>query len=165
MAYLDGFTYVEGPMQIRLSTTSSTATFRARNPVALSLVGRGVVEANADSDDTWIYGISLNDAANSIGGTMAGKCHVLIPEPGTVFATKVQTGVAASALTIGNVFDIEKSGNHFRLDTDSISSGLVVLVERDMSGVAYDSADSSVYVQFLAGNIGPFNSHVSQRFS
>lgn len=162
MAFQDGFTYVEGPMQIRLSTTSSTATFLARNPVGLSLVGRGVVEATA-SDNTWIFGIAQNDAADSIGGTMAAKCHVLIPEPGTVFATKVQTGVAASALTIGNVFDIEKSGNHFRLDTDSVSSGLVVLVERDMSGVAYDSADSSVYVQFLAGSIGPFNSHASQR--
>ena len=163
MAYQDGFTYVEGPMQIRLSTTSSTATFRARNPVALSLVGRAVVEVTT-SDNTWIFGIVQNDAANSIGGTMAGKCHVMIPEPGSVWATKVQTGVAASALTIGNVFDIEKSGNHFRLDTDSISSGRVVLVERDMSGSAIDSTDSSVYVQFLAEAIGPFNSHTSQRF-
>ena len=56
MAYQDGFTYVEGPMQIRLSTTSSTATFRARNPVALSLVGRAVVEVTT-SDNTWIFGI------------------------------------------------------------------------------------------------------------
>ena len=162
MAYQDGFTYVEGPMQIRTSTLSSLATVRARNPVALEAASRTVIEATA-SDDTWIYGIIQHDAADSIGGPLAGKVSVIVPTPDTVFATKVQTGVAASALTIGQVFNIEKSGNHFRVDVDSIASGRVVLVERDISGSAIDSADSSVYVQFLQDFIGPFNSNQSRR--
>lgn len=162
MAYLDGFTYVEGPYSIRFSTTSSNATFRGRNPVGYEAESRTLIEAT--SDMTTIYGIALADAADSLPGALTGKMPVMVPTDQTVFATKVQTGVVASALTIGQAFDIEKSGNFLRLDTDSISSAKLVLIERGTSASAVDSADSSVHVQFLREAIGPFGSHASQRY-
>ncbi len=161
MAYPDGFTYVEGPYNIRWSVVSSAATFRIRNPVVMADVSRALQEA--DSGSTAIYGIALANAADSIGGPLAARCPVMVPTEQTVFATKVQTGVAASGLEIGETFDIEKSGNFFRVDTDSKSSARVVLVERGTSGAAIDSADSSVHVQFLRDAIYPFGSNASLR--
>lgn len=156
-----GFLYVEGPNNIRWSTVSSTATFKAGNPVALSDVGRALIEV--DSGTTAIYGIALSDAADSLGGQLDGKIPVLVPNDDTVFAARVQTGVAAGAMEVGEVFDIEKNGDYFRVDTDSKSSARVVLVERGTSGVAYDSADSSVHCQFLRNAVYPFGSHASLR--
>lgn len=161
MAYPDGFTYVEGPYNIRWSTVSSVATFRIRNPVVMEDVARTLNEV--DSGSTGIYGIALSNAADSIGGPLAGKIPVMVPTEQTVFATKVQTGVAASGLEIGETFDIEKSGNFYRVDTDSKSSARVVLVERGTSGAAIDSADSSVHIQFLKNAIYPFGSNASLR--
>ncbi len=161
MAYPDGFSYVEGPYNIRWSTVSSTATFRIRNPVTLLDTNRTVVEA--DSGTTAIYGIAMSDAADSIGGPLAAKVPILVPTEMTVFATKVQTGVVAGGLEIGEALDIEKSGDFFRVDTDSASSARVVLVERGTSGAAIDSADSSVHVQFLKNSIYPFGSNASLR--
>ena len=161
MAYPDGFTYVEGPYNIRWSVVSSAATFRIRNPVVMADVSRALQEV--DSGSTAIYGIALANAADSIGGPLAARCPVMVPTEQTVFATKVQTGVAASGLEIGETFDIEKSGNFFRVDTDSKSSARVVLVERGTSGAAIDSADSSVHVQFLRDAIYPFGSSASLR--
>ena len=161
MAYPDGFTYVEGPYNIRWSVVSSAATFRIRNPVVMADVSRALQEV--DSGSTAIYGIALANASDSIGGPLAARCPVMVPTEQTVFATKVQTGVAASGLEIGETFDIEKSGNFFRVDTDSKSSARVVLVERGTSGAALDSADSSVHCQFLRGAIYPFGSNASLR--
>ncbi len=163
MAYPDGFSYVEGPYNIRWSTASSVATFRIRNPVVMEDVARTLNEA--DSGSTAIYGIALANAADSIGGPLAGKIPVLVPTEQTVFATKVQTGVAAAVLELGTTFDIEKSGNFFRIDSDnnSTTSSRVVLVERGTSGSALDSADSSVHVQFLKDSIFPFGSNASLR--
>ena len=161
MAYPDGFTYVEGPYNIRWSVVSSAATFRIRTPVVMADVSRALQEV--DSGSTAIYGIALANAADSIGGPLAARCPVMVPTEQTVFATKVQTGVAASGLEIGETFDIEKSGNFFRVDTDSKSSARVVLVERGTSGAAIDSADSSVHVQFLRNAIYPFGSNASLR--
>ena len=161
MAYPDGFTYVEGPYNIRWSVVSSAATFRIRTPVAMEDASRALIEI--DSGTTAIYGISLANAADSIGGPLAARCPIMVPTEQTVFATKVQTGVVASGLEIGETFDLEKSGDFFRADTDSKSSARVVLVERGTSGAAIDSADSSVHVQFLKNAIYPFGSNASLR--
>ena len=161
MAFPDGFSFIEGPYNIRWSTTSSAATFRIRVPVVLEDVSRTLGEV--DSGSTGIYGIAMSDAADSIGGPLAGKMAVLVPTPQTVFAVKVQTGVAASAMEVGETFDIEKDGDFFRVDTDSKSSARVVLVERGTSGIAYDSADSTVFCQFLQDAIYPFGSRASVR--
>ena len=163
MAYPDGFSYIEGPYNIRWSTVSSVATFRIRNPVVMEDVSRTINEA--DSGSTAIYGIALANAADSIGGPLAGKVPILVPTAQTVFATKVQTGVAAAVLELGTTFAIEKSGNFFRLDSDvnSEASARLVLVERGTSASAIDSTDSSVYVQFLQDAIFPFGSNASLR--
>jgi len=156
-----GFRYVEGPNNVRWSTVSSTATFKAGNPVTLSDVGRALIES--DSGSTTIYGIALSDAADSLGRQLSGKIPVLVPEDTTVFAARVQTGVAAAVLETGECFDIEKDGDYFRVDTDSKASARVVLVERGTSGIPYDSVDSSVHCQFLRDVIAPFASHSSQK--
>jgi len=154
MAYGNGFTYVEGPIKYVRSTVSSTATFKGRNPVTLS-DDRTLIEAA--SDTTAIFGIAAHDAANSI---YAGSCLVEIPTAQTVYAVKIQTGVSGSAVSAGQSYNIEKSGNYLRLDTDSQSTPLVTIVPRQ-DGSTIDSADSSVFCHFLGDVIGVFGSNAS----
>ena len=156
MAYPLGFTYVSGPVRYVTSTVSSTATFKARNPLALGL-GYTCIEATSVS--TAIFGIACNDAANSLPG-QAGKVLVEIPMPETVYACQVQTGVATSATSIGLVYAIEKSGNYLRIDTDSKTTPHLVLVG-DEFGNTVNSADSSCYVRFLANSLQIFSSSAS----
>lgn len=160
MAYPNGFTYVSGPARYVWSAVSSTATFRAFNPVTLGL-GRVVSEANSLS--TQIYGIAMNNAADSLPGIGAGRTLVLIPEPETVFATKIQTGVATSATSAGETWGIEKSGNHFRIDTDSRVTPFLVIVG-DQFGTTVNSDDSSVFVRFLGSVLGMYSSSNSTTF-
>lgn len=158
MAYPNGFTYVSGPIAGRvLSTISSTATFRSNNPVTLS-DDRTLIEA--DSDTTAIFGIALADAANSIAGALSGKCLVEIPTPQTVYAVKIQTGVAGSVISVGQSYGIEKSGNHMRLDTDSQATPMVTILGRQ-DGTVIDSADSSIHVTWLGNVLGVGGSNAS----
>lgn len=154
MAYPDGFNYVSGPLRYVLSTVSSTATFVARVPVTLN-DDRSVGEAA--SDTTALFGVAHHNAADSI---YAGKCLIEIPTGQTVYAVKVQTGVATSALSIGQSYGIEKSGNYLRVDTDSQATPFVTLVPRD-DGSTCDSADSTVFVTFLGNKLGVFGSDAS----
>ena len=152
-----GFRYIQGQSELRRSAVSSTATFLAGNPVTLS-DDRTLIEA--DSDSTAIFGIAENDAADTLPGTQSGLILVRVPYPDTVFALPVQTDAASSILSIGQSYNIEKSGNHFRLDTDSQGTSMVTIVPRG-DGSTIDSADSSVYVQFLGDRLGVFNSQAS----
>ena len=146
MAYPLGFTYVKGPIRYLLSTISSTCTVKARNPVSLTGLGRTIVEASSTQSSVW--GIATHDAADSI---YPGKMLVEIPTEQTIYATQVQTGVAASALSAGQAYAIEKSGNYIRLDADSQVTAKLLIVPRD-DGSTVDSNDSSVFVSFL-GNM------------
>lgn len=157
MAYPAGFTYVRGTRNTFWSTVSSTATFRAGNPVTYS-DDRSLIEAA--SDTTAIVGIALHNAADSLGGGRVNQCLVLIPASDTVFATLVQTGVATSATSVGQSYNLEKSGNFLRLDTDSQTSPRLVIVPR-ADGSTVDSEDSSVFVQFLMDFVAPFGSNAS----
>lgn len=155
MPYPLGFTYVAGPVRYVLSTVSSTCTVVARNPVALTGLGRTVVEAA--STHSYIYGIACHDAANSI---YPGKMMVEIPTPETIYATQIQTGAATSLYSVGQGYNIEKSGNYLRLDTDSQLTPKIVVVPRgDYSTV--DSADSSVFVSFFGNVLTGFHSNSS----
>ena len=145
MAYGNGFTLVRGCVRYVESTVSSTATFLARNPVTLS-DDRTLIEGV--SDDTVIYGIACNDAADSFPGR-PGKCLVEVPYPETVYAVKIQTGVAASALSLFQGYNYEKSGNYLRLDPDSQVSAKLVIVG-DEYGNTINSADSSVFGSWVA---------------
>ena len=162
MAYQEGFQYVEGGFRIMYSDVSSTATFKAFNPVTLADVSRTLLEA--DSQTTAILGIAQADAADSIGGTLAGKCPVLVPQMDTVFAVKIDTDLGAAALEIGEHFDIKKVGDYLRCDPDSVASARVTLVPRGYTNLAYDSDDSTVFVQFLQDFIGPLGSVSSRRY-
>ena len=154
MAYPNGFTYISGPVKYVLSTLSSTCTVKARNPVTLS-DDRSVIEAASDS--TAIYGISAHDAANSI---YPGMILIEIPEPETVYATKVQTGVAASELSVGQSHGIEKSGDYFRADVDSTQTNMLTIVPRG-NFATHDSADSSIFVHWNGDFLGVFSSNAS----
>lgn len=160
-----GFQYIEGPANIRWSIVTSTATFLRGALVAYHDVTRQIVELDAGSDTTAIYGVAMANATSgsSLGGAFANRCPVLIPTEETVFAAAVQTGVVAGGLEVGEALNVEKAGNYHRVDTDSKASARVVLVERGLSGVAYDSADSTVYCQFLKNVIYPFGSNASLR--
>lgn len=154
MAYPDGFTYVSGPYDLRRFVVTSTSTFVARNPVILS-GARTVIESNATRP--YIIGIAQNDAASSIYGS---EILVHVPTEQTVYATKVATGTAASSLSAGLAYNIAKSGNYFRLDVSSQASACAMIVPRG-DGSTINSADSSVYVQFLKDFLGPFASNQS----
>jgi hypothetical protein len=154
VAYPNGFNYVSGPLRYVLSTVSSTATFVARVPVTLN-DDRSVGEAA--SDTTALFGVAHHNAADSI---YAGKCLIEVPTEQTVYAVKVQTGVATSALSIGQSYGLEKSGNYLRVDTDSQATPFVTLVPRD-DGSTCDSADSTVFVTILGDKLGVFGSNAS----
>lgn len=154
MAYPDGFTYVSGPYDLRRFVVASTATFVARNPVTIS-GARTIIESNTTR--FYIAGIAQNDAANSIYGS---EILVHVPTEQTVYAVKVPTGVAASALSAGFAYNIAKSNNYFRVDTSSQASACVMIVPRG-DGSTINSADSTVYVQFLKDFLGPYASNQS----
>lgn len=152
-----GFEYRSGPFETFLSTISSTATFRAGNPLTFS-DDRTLIEAG--SDTTAFVGIALQDAANTLAGSLSGKCLVLKLLPGQVFETTIQTGVATSATSLGQSYNLEKSGNYLRIDTDSQASPRVTIVGYP-DGTAVDSTNSTVMVQFLTDTIGLFASNAS----
>lgn len=157
MAYPPGWNYVKGPIKYVYSTVSSTATFKARNPITFSN-DRTLIEAT--SDTTALFGIAANDAANSLGGVLAGKCLVEVPTADTIYAVKVQTGVATSATSAGQSYGIEKAGNHMRVDTDSQVTTMITIVPRD-DGSTVDSADSTVFVNIHGDHLGVFGSNAS----
>ena len=154
MAYPNGFTYVSGPVKYVLSTLSSTCTVRGRNPVTLS-DDRTVIEAA--SDTSYIYGIAVHDAADSI---VPGRILVEIPTAETVYASVIQTGVATSVTSVGQAFGLEKSGNYLRPDTDSAVSFMLAVVPRG-NYATVDSADSSIFVSWLGNVLGVFGSNAS----
>lgn len=162
MAFPQGFHYFDGGYRIVYSDISSTATFLAHNPVTLSDIGRALVEA--DSQTTLIFGIAQADAAKSIGGTLAGKCPVLVPQMDTVFIAKTDADLGAGALEVGENFNLKKVNDHLRVDPDSVASARVTLVARGFTNVAYDSDDSTVACQFLQDFVGPYGSTQSRRY-
>ena len=133
-----GFRPVRGNWETREFDTASAATFRQWAPVKFD-GARNLIEAT--SATTFILGVALQASVDSFP---AGKVQVAIPRDRSAVARcKVQTGVATSATSIGQAYNIEKSGNNLRIDTDSQASALVEIVG------AVDSATSEVDVVFL----------------
>ncbi len=157
MPYPDGFTYVSGPYEIRRFNVLSTATFKARVPLEM---GPARTVRESITSETFLVGIAMNDAANSIYGS---EILVMVPNSQTVFATICDTGLAASALSAGFSYNYKKSGNNFRIDTASQASARVTIVPRG-DGTTINSADSSIHVQFLQNFIYPYNSNASITF-
>ena len=155
-SYGNGFQYVSGTHKTFWSTVSSTATFKAGNPVQYGL-GRTLTEA--DSQATMIVGIAQHDAANSI---IAGQILVLAAYPDTVFASKIATNIAGSALSVGQAMDLTKSGNFVRPANSRVTPAVVIVPRED--GSTIDSTDSSIWVQFLGVKFGPYASSASTIF-
>lgn len=155
-SYGNGFQYVSGTHKTFWSDVSSTATFKAFNPVQYGL-GRTLTEA--DSQATMIVGIAQHDAGSSI---IPGKCLVLTIYPDTVFATKTRTNIAGSALSAGQTMDITKTGN-FIQPANSRTTPAVIIVPRE-DGTTIDSGDSSLWVQFLTTKLGAYASSASTLF-
>jgi hypothetical protein len=138
------------------STVSSTATFRKGCPVTFGL-GRTLTEV--ESDTTAIVGIAMHDAADSLPGSYSGKCLVHKVLPNQTWVCKTATGLARSALSAGEALTLNKSGNY--LVATSGGTRMVVVVPRDDGDTTVDSADSSIYVQFLQDVISPHASTAS----
>lgn len=155
---VNGFQYVRGGKKMYLSNVSSTATFRAGNPVSLCTIDRSLVESTSASSS--IFGIAQANAADSLGGSLAGKCLVLVPEEDTVFEAAVETDGAAANFLAGQAYNIEKNGNYFRVDIDSSASARVILIPKG-DGSVLDSANSTVFCQFLKDFQSPVGSNAS----
>ena len=134
-----GFRPYRGNWSIRKFTTLSTATFRMNAPVSLSsdhlLKEFGTAAANEK-----LLGIACHASVDSLP---AGEVLVAIPGFGATALAKVQTGVAASALSIGLAYDMEKSANNLRIDVDSATSACVMLMG------PINSATSEIEVCFV----------------
>ena len=133
-----GFRPYRGDWSNRRFTTTSTATFRQFCPVSLSSVHL-LKEFGTAAANEKLLGIALHNSADSFP---AGEVVVAIPGWGATALAKVQTGVAASALSIGLAYDMEKSGNNLRIDTDSTTSACVMIMG------AINSATSEIEVCF-----------------
>lgn len=133
-----GFRPYRGNWSIRRFTTASASTFRQYCPVSLSSVHL-LKEFGTAAANEKLLGIALHASADSFP---AGEVLVAIPGWGATAIAKVQTGVAASALSIGLAYDMEKSGNNLRIDTDSTTSACVMIMG------AINSATSEIEVCF-----------------
>lgn len=120
-----GFAFrpVRGCWQIREFDTLSTATFGKGCPVALG-GARTLIEAT--TGEASIIGIALQASVDSFP---AGKVQVAMPrDQSSVFEAAIETDVAASAISVGECYTIEKSGNTLRIDVDSQASAFVQIV-------------------------------------
>ena len=137
---------------------TSNASFKANNPVTIGL--GGLVTEVATSDESFIFGIARNDAADSLGGVLAGKCLIEIPTGDTIYAIKCGTAGTASEFSVGMSFDIEKSGNYVIGNEDSSTTPFVTVIPRDDFSTI-DSADSTVWVQIIGNRIGPIGANAA----
>lgn len=162
MAFLPGFNYLQGKYELRWSAASSSQTIHRGNVVTLD--ARRFV-ALAASDSTAIYGIAQADSDQSLSNAPSGFLPILVPYPDTVFAAPVQTGVAVSATSIGQSYNIEgylANGDlHHRVDTDSAATAMVTLVANGFQQNAAASDESFVYCVFNTDVIGVFRSDTS----
>lgn len=139
-----GIQPVRGNWEIRQVATLSTATFGQFAPVTYG-GARTLIEATSAS--TFILGVANHSSVNSLP---AGQVSVSIPRDFSAVArTFVGTGVASSALSSGQGYNIKKSGNTLMLDVASQAS--VVLEISDPAN--FDSATSLIDVVFVTTRI------------
>lgn len=148
-----GFLPVRGNWRTVPFNTASTATFGSGALVALN-TARNLQEATTGSEK--ILGIALHASVDSFP---AGCVLVAVPmDHSAVFSAQVQTGVAASAISFGQSYTFEKSGNTQRIDVDSQASAYVEIVGPVTAAGALDttriSTNSRVEAVFLDGIVG-----------
>lgn len=146
-----GFIPARGPWVYRDFTTLSTATFVKGSLVKLH-ASRVVSEYSGGEAN--LLGIALHDSVNSLP---VGKVTVAIPAPLCTAVCDVPTGLAASALSLGQSYGIYKSGNTVSTITDQFTSSASKIVTI-ISPV--NSALSTIEVSFLLAG-GEYYSTVS----
>lgn len=157
MPYPPGFNYVQGPFTQRYFLVASAATFVARDLVTLNAAS---TVDRAESISSTIVGVAMSNATAS---TPAGSILVGIPTDATVFANVVAVGTA-SAVSVGRTYGVERDSgtpDRLRVDEDSAATPMCVVVPRG-DGTTVDSADSSIFIQFLSHVIAPFGSALSR---
>ena len=154
--YPDGFSIVKGPRETFMSVISSTATFKKGVPLTYT-DDRTLIMA--DSDSTAIVGVSAHDAADTLGGAYQGVALVEKILPNQTWVCQAGTPHVTSGLSAGETLGLVKSGNYSV--ASSTGTRHVVIVPRDDGTTTVDSADSSLWVQFLQDVISPHASNAS----
>lgn len=147
------FRPVRGKWSTVAFNTASAATFGQGALVALD-TARNLQEATVGSEK--ILGIALSRSVDSFP---AGCVLVAIPGDNTaVFEAAIETDVVASAISLGQSYTFEKSGNTLRIDVDSQASAYVQIVGPLTAAGALNttqiSSTSRVEAVFLRGIIG-----------
>ena len=148
-----GFAFqpVRGAWEYKLFNTASAATFGQGALVAFN-TARDLQEATVGSEK--LLGIAMHSSVNSFP---AGKVLVAMPQDNSAVCTAaIETDVVASAISIGQCYTFEKSGNTLRIDVDSQASAYFELIGPMLNG-ALDttqiSATSRVEAVMLRGII------------
>ena len=142
-----GLRPVRGHWEFVQLTTASAATFQQWAPVEFD-GARNLIEATSAA--TFIVGVALSNSTASfpsqmsVGGPNFNCVLVAVPEDNTAVArTSILSTVVASALSIGQAYNITKLYNNLGLDVTSQASALVEIRGN------FDSAKSEIDVQFL----------------
>ncbi len=144
-----GFQPVRGRWEFVQLATASAATFQRFAPVDFD-GARNLIEATSAS--TRIVGVAMSASTASFP---AGYITVAVPADHTAVArTSILSTVVASAISYGQVYNIDKLYNNLGVDVTSQASGLVELRGN------FDSATSTIDVQFL-GNVRGISSNAS----
>ena len=126
-----GFAFqpVRGNWEYKLMDTASAATFGKGALVAFD-TARNLQEATVGSEK--LIGIALHRSVDSFP---AGKVLVAIPMDNSAVCTgPIETDVVSSALSVGQGYTFEKSGNTLRIDVDSQASAYFELVGPTKNG-------------------------------
>ena len=152
---MSGFAFrpIRGNWRTVAFNTASAATFGKGALVALN-TARDLQEATVGSEK--ILGIALSRSVDSFP---SGCVLVAIPgDNSAVFDAAIETDVVASALSFGQSYTFEKSGNTLRIDVDSQASAYVEIVGPLTASGALDttriSSNSRVEAVFLQGIYG-----------
>jgi hypothetical protein len=154
--YPNGFSLLKGPRETFMSVISSTATFVKGQPLTYS-DDRTLLEAV--SDTTAVVGVAMHDAADTLPGPYAGVALVQKVLPGQTWVCQAGNPHVTSGLSAGQTLGLEKSGNYSV--ASSTGTRHVVIVPRDDGSTTVDSADSSIFVEFLGDVRGLHASNAS----
>lgn len=155
-----GLTPARGPWEYRPYTTASAATFVKGCLVSLNPARTLREYASTHSS---ALGIALNDSANSLPQNIV---VVAIPYPGCTAYADLDTGVARSLLSNGQVGTIAKVGNFMSFASVSGSfSAFSSLIRIISEPLADQSRASRVEVSFILDNFTEYGSTSTSTFA
>jgi len=142
-----GFRPVRGNWEKVMLPVASAATFQRWAPVDYD-GARNLIEATSAS--TYIVGVAMSNSTASspsqlsVNGPLVNCVLVNIPmDFSAVARASILSTVVASAISIGQVYNIDKLYNNLGLNVTSQASAKVIIRG------SFDSATSQIDVQFL----------------